>query len=125
MKEARIQSSVVRWFRYEYPELSKLFLSTLNGAYLYGSNPGQRAANWNKLKRQGAVKGAADTLLLVPRGGFGCLCLEFKTGIGRQRDEQADFELAANANGNLYKIARSFEEGIEIITNYLNGKYEV
>jgi hypothetical protein len=49
------------------------------------------------MNRQRVKAGVADVILLVPKKSYASLCLEFKTSIGRQSDEQKDFQRQAEA----------------------------
>lgn len=115
-EESTIQQHCVRWFRYQHPTL--LLISVPNGAFLSGDSK-QRAKQWYRLESEGAIPGAADLALLTPRGGHGCLLIEMKTRDGRQSPEQKDFEDLAERNRCQYRIARSVEEFIEAVTEYL------
>lgn len=71
------------------------------------------------LKKQGVVAGVADLLLLIPRKGFGCLCIEMKYGRGKQSDRQREWEEKVSRYGNLYKVCRSIEEFMDTVNTYL------
>jgi len=76
-----------------------------------------------KLKQMGVVAGVADLLLLTPRNGYGCLCIELKDGKrGRQSQAQHEWELAALSAGNKYVICRSVDEFMKEVTAYLESK---
>jgi len=114
--EDRLQISCVRWFRYQFPDLRKMMIAVPNG----GSRNILEAA---KLKQMGVVAGVADLLLLTPRNGYGCLCIELKNGKrGRQSPAQHEWELSALSNGNKYVICRSVDEFIHEVTAYLESK---
>lgn len=90
----------------------KLLFAVPNG----GSRNKIEAAN---MKRQGVTSGIADVILLIPKKGYCSLCLEFKTSIGRQSDEQKEFQRQAEACRSKYVIVRSAMEAIEMIKGYL------
>lgn len=73
------------------------------------------------MKAEGMTAGAADLLLLVPRGGFGALGIEFKTLAkgSRQSEAQKRWQKAFESVGNKYAIVRTFEEAVVIVNNYL------
>jgi len=70
--------------------------------------------------------GVSDLLLLIPKHGYGCLCIELKVrkgdiyniaGVnhivktnGTQSQLQHEWELSAISNGNKYVICRTFDE---------------
>lgn len=73
------------------------------------------------MKGEGVVPGVADLLLLVPRGGFGCLGIEMKTIKGRQSDNQKGWEETFIKYQNKYVICRNFDEFFAAINDYLLG----
>ena len=114
-EESRIQEICVKWFRYQYPELNKLFFAVPNG--------GQRNAITAKiLNREGVVPGVSDLILLVPRNGFSSLCIEVKTDKGVQSKEQKEFQKQAESNGAKYVIVRSLDDFIKTIEDYLGKR---
>ena len=123
-RESNLQSACVRWFRLQYPKLARLYISVPNGA------PMGRASAVQFL-REGLTKGVADTLLLVARGGWHGLAIEFKTEEilykgGRktttrtyQRPEQKEWQELVEAQGWRYEVIRTFEEFEALIKDYL------
>jgi hypothetical protein len=63
-----------------------------------------------------------DLCVLEACGGFHGLFIEMKTATGQQSKEQKDVQLQLNNSGYLCVVARSAEEGYEIIKGYLNGE---
>lgn len=113
-KESSFQSSCVTWFRLQYPEIGRLLCAIPNG--------GARGKTEAKiLKGEGVTAGVADCVLFLPRGGYGTLCIEFKTDTGRQSPAQKDWQQLAERYGNKYVICRSFEEFRETIISYIGG----
>ena len=111
--ESRLQQSCVYWFRLAYPEYAWCLISVPNGV-------ATSATQGRILKAEGMVAGAADLLLLVPRHGYGCLCIEMKTEKGRQRDSQKAWQEHVEAAGNKYVICRSFDDFREAVDGYMN-----
>lgn len=72
------------------------------------------------LKAEGVTAGVADMILLTPSGGYGALCIEFKTDEGRQRHSQEEWQQAAETAGNKYVIVRSFDNFKEEVEKYLS-----
>ena len=96
-----------------FPKLpNKLLLAVPNG----GSRNIIEAKN---LKAQGVKSGVSDVLLLIPKKGFSCLCMEFKTAVGKQSDEQIEFQKQAEKAGNKYVVVRSVKEAIDTLKWYL------
>lgn len=112
-REAEIQAACVRWFRYQFPKMAKLLIAVPNG----GSRDAREAVN---LKIQGVVAGVSDLLLLTPRKGFGCLCIEMKTETGKQSELQAEWQIEAEKSGNKYVLCRNFDQFRNEVLNYLN-----
>ena len=73
------------------------------------------------MKAEGMTAGAADLLLLVPRGGFGALGIEFKTlaKYSRQSDVQKRWQESFERVGNKYAIVRTLEEAVIVVSKYL------
>lgn len=71
------------------------------------------------LKAQGVKSGVSDVPLLIPKKGYSCLCLEFKTQIGKQSNEQIEFQKQAEKAGNKYVVVRSVKEAINTLKWYL------
>lgn len=112
-EEADIQSEFFSQVKLFFPRIpDKLLFAVPNG----GSRNKLEAIN---LKRQGTKSGVADVILLIPKGGFASLCLEFKTKTGKQSDEQKEFQKQAENCGNKYVVVRSVKEAIEKMREYL------
>ena len=71
------------------------------------------------LRDEGALSGAPDLVLLVPRHGYASLLIEMKKPGGRQSDSQKTFEEAAKEFKNKYVICYSFDEFKRVIEDYL------
>ena len=110
--ESEMQRSCKRWFDLQYPKLSRLLFAVPNG----GARNSREAAI---MKAEGVTAGVADMLLLIPRHGYGCLCIEFKTREGRQSDSQRHWQADAEANGNKYVVIRSVNQFVNEIKKYL------
>ena len=112
LTERQIQIRCVSWFRARYPEASKVFMAIPNGS---ARNP------WTakNLRDEGVLSGAPDLILLVPRHGYACLCIEMKKAGGRQSASQKAFQEAAKAFKNKYVVCYSFEEFQAVVEAYL------
>lgn len=125
-EESLIQQELVARFRFRYPKYELVLFHPVN--------EGKRTTKvvrtkWGgfktvcvggaRLKAEGMVKGVADLILLIPRRGYGALCIETKAPKGRQEDEQKKWQAAAEAAGNKYVVIRSAEEGMQVIEDYL------
>lgn len=110
--ESEMQRSCKKWFDLQYPKLSRLLFAVPNG----GARNSREAAI---MKAEGVTAGVADMILLIPRHGYGSLCIEFKTREGRQSDSQKLWQADAEANGNKYVVIRSVEQFVNEIKKYL------
>ena len=111
--ESHLQRMCVSWFRLQYPDIGKLLFAVPNG----GARSRTEAAI---MKAEGVTAGVADVILLVSRGGYNSLCIEFKTEKGRQTELQKQWQLEAENNGNKYVVCRSFSDFNSVIKEYLN-----
>lgn len=112
-EEADIQSEFFKQVGLFFPHIpDKLLFSVPNG----GSRNKLEAIN---LKRQGVKSGVSDVILLIPKGGFASLCMEFKTKTGKQSEEQKEFQKQTEKCGSKYVIVRSVKEAIEKVREYL------
>lgn len=113
-EEHKIQCAIVKWFYYAYP--------AYRGGCLFAvPNGGQRNIQTAaRLKAEGVTSGVADLLLLVARHGFHGLCIEVKTIVGRQSENQKNWQRIIEAQGYRYEIVRSLDEFAELVRWYLN-----
>lgn len=113
--ESQIQKDCVKWFRSRYQEIEPLFFAVANG--------GARNAWTAKImKDEGVRAGVADLILLIPRHGFACLCIEMKTPDGKQSDNQKVFEKMCKQYRNKYVVCHSLPEFQEVVMEYLEDK---
>lgn len=113
----RIQSDCVRWIHNEHPETRGLFFHIKNEL----DRPDANAMLGARLRSEGIVKGVADCALMMKRGPYGALFVEFKTEVGRQSDAQKAWEQIIKAQGYKYCLCRSLEQFKTIINEYLNA----
>ena len=113
-EEHRIQCAIVKWFYYAYPAYrGGCLFAVPNG----GHRNIQTARN---LKAEGVTSGVSDLLLLVPKREYHGLCIEVKTPVGRQSDNQKNWQRIIEAQGYRYEIVRSLDEFAELVRWYLN-----
>ena len=113
-EEHRIQCAIVKWFYYAYPAYrGGCLFAVPNG----GHRNIQTARN---LKAEGVTSGVSDLLLLVPKREHHGLCVEVKTPVGRQSDNQKNWQRIIEAQGYRYEIVRSLDEFAELVRWYLN-----
>jgi hypothetical protein len=111
-RESQLQRECVKWFRLQYPALGHMLFAVPNG----GSRNAREAGI---MKDEGVVPGVSDLILLLPRKGYGSLCLECKTPDGQQSYNQAAWQGSCEASGNKYVIFRSVDDFIKIVNWYL------
>lgn len=111
-KESHTQRAFVGWFRLQYRQYAGMCFAVPNGG-------ARNKVEASRLKAEGVVAGVADVLITVPRGGFGCLGLEFKTERGRQSDVQKTWAEAFTAAGNKYAVVRSLSEAVQVVNDYM------
>ena len=113
-EEHKIQCAIVKWFFYAYPALrGGLLFAVPNG----GHRNIQTAA---RLKAEGVTSGVADLLLLIPKRDYHGLCVEVKTPVGRQSENQKSWQRAVEAQGYKYSIVRSLDDFAELLRWYLD-----
>ena len=120
MTEYEIQKEFVSWCRqHSDPRARRIF-----------SIPNEARRTWShaqKRKSEGMIAGVPDLQLPVPIRSkehpglfrYPGLFIEVKTPIGKQTQAQEAFELACKADAYPYRIIRSVDDGIELMTNYL------
>ena len=108
--ESKIQRAAVKWFRYMFP--NHVLLSIPNG----GARNKIEAAI---LKAEGVLPGAADLFLACASKDAHGLWIEVKTQYGRQTESQKAFQDKVLKLGYDYRIVRSLDEFIVLVTKYL------
>lgn len=79
-------------------------------------NEGENAWEVQKKVNIGLLRGASDTIVLLPNVA---LFMECKTEIGRQSDSQADFQSRVETLGFKYYIFRSLSQFQTIIKSHI------
>lgn len=114
--ESQIQKDCVKWFRNRYQDIEPLFFAVANG--------GARNAWTAKImKDEGVRAGVADLVLLIPRHGYSCLCIEMKTPDGKQSDSQKVFERLLTEYKGKYVVCRSLPGFQKVVMEYLEDKF--
>ena len=110
-----MQASCVAWFRYFYKDYRFRLFAVPNGEF-------RSQSTGAKLKEEGVLAGVSDLILLVPRKGYGALCIEMKTASNNSRQSlvqkmwQEDVE---RNNDYKYVICRSVNGFIEVVDEYM------
>lgn len=111
-EEHYLQCGCVRWFRAQWPGLSKQLAAVPNG--------GRRdAITGVNLKDEGVVAGVADLILAQRNKRYGALAIEMKTPAGRQSKSQKDWQKAVEAGGWRYVVCRSLDDFMREVNDYL------
>ena len=111
MSEDKLQSAVVKYIQYKYPNVK--YCSSIAGAYI--SSRGQRA----KIVRNGYVRGKNDLDIFEARGGYFALMLELKEKAYPTK-EQKEWIEAMNQRGYCALVTRGLDETIDVIDEYLS-----
>lgn len=130
-EESRMQRQLVRWF-----DLNAKNKFGLQSRHLFAiPNGGFRGPTAGAIiKAEGGRRGVPDLMVCVKtydrtrpgtcetiHGAHG-LFLELKTEQGRVAEEQKAFHELLTAQGYQVNVIRSFDEGVEVITKYLEGR---
>lgn len=120
-EESRLQIGCVKWFSLQYPHLDKNIFAIPNGEK-------RGIITATILKRQGVKSGVADMFFAMPK----CyndkyestviihgLFIEFKSGKGKQNENQIAFEKAVTKTGYKYVVVTSFDQFKSLIEDYL------
>jgi hypothetical protein len=107
--ESAIQQSIVIWFRNNY------CLKHHNPRCAIFSVPNERknVQELTRMKATGLLSGVADLICIIPNK---VIFLELKTQIGKQSENQKEFEKTVTALGFEYHVIRSLEEFQQIFT---------
>ena len=112
LSESQIQHDCLVWFRLQYPKLARMLFAVPNG----GKRDTKTGA---RMKYEGAVRGVADLILLIPKKGWAALCIEMKTPKGTQSEHQRTWQTEAERYQNKYDICHSLQEFINEVNSYL------
>lgn len=111
--EHRLQSSMVKWFRLQYPQMIHNLLAI--------PNAGKRTARMGAyMKEEGLMPGAADMILLKSNRFYGALLIETKTKTGYQSKSQKEWEQKIINDGYKYVVVRSIEDFMREVKDYLS-----
>jgi hypothetical protein len=117
MSESQEQAAYIEWFRLTYPrEALSLRVSQSGG---YKGKGRQGAIRMSKIKAQGGVTGESDIAILLPRGGSGCMLIEFKTKTGKATQAQLDYIDYHNEIGNTGVICYGLDAAMTATVAYL------
>lgn len=112
--EDSLQIACVRWFSMQYPQYAPLLHHSPNGGW-------RNLREAARFKAMGTKAGFPDLFFCYPTGSVNGLFIELKTAKGRQSEAQKRWEDACTRVWYLYKIVRSFDEFVEVMTEYMNS----
>lgn len=117
--ESQLQADSVQWFNAQYPHYKNLLIAIPNGAMLGGKN---KYALMTMLKKTGLKVGTPDLFLAMPNGSAGGLWIEMKTPSGVVSDNQEIMQKQLWEAGYSVEVARSVDEFISIVKDYLGSR---
>lgn len=115
--EGRIQSQCFVHFHNTYPEYRGLYFAVPNENSRADSNSATGAIR----RAMGVTAGVSDSLMLIPRGKWNGLCIEYKREDGYQSQAQKVWQRKVEAQGFRYEVVRSLDEFKKLIVEYLNS----
>lgn len=115
--EGRIQSECFVYFHNTYPEYRGLYFCVPNENSRADSNSATGAIR----RAMGVTAGVSDSLMLISRGRWHGLCIEYKREDGYQSQAQKVWQSKVEAQGFRYEVVRSLEQFKELVREYLNS----
>ena len=113
LTEHQEQVLLIKWWRLQYPNLSKCLFAIPNGGH-------RSITTAMALKSEGVVSGVSDLFLMLPKGLKSGLFIEMKAKSGRLSAEQKEFMEIATSNGYQCAVCFGFDEARQAIESYLN-----
>lgn len=113
--EGKIQSACYLYFWENYPQYRGLYFAVPNENNRADSNAITGAIR----RSMGVYHGVSDTLMLIPRGPFHGLCIEYKDEHGKQSVHQVAWQKLVEEQGYMYRVCRSLEQFKAILAEYL------
>jgi hypothetical protein len=117
ISEDRLQQDCAMWFKNTYKHFAKAFYMINNA----GTKTKVRAA---QDKAMGITRGVPDTHLVVPRGAYHSLFVEFKVGKNVLSPEQKATKAFFESLGHKVVVCYSLQEFQEAIVSYLFPYHE-
>ena len=120
MSESDQQAAIVKWWRMQYPELSKLLIPSQSGVIVGGRS---KFAIIAKQKKEGWLGGVPDIFIAVPRGDKHGLFIELKD-VGKTikalSDDQSEYLEILDKQGYESIWCAGAEVAIAAIKVYMN-----
>lgn len=113
--EGRIQAECFVYFHNTYPEYRGLYFCVPNENSRADSNSATGAIR----RAMGVTAGVSDSLMLIPRGRYHGLCIEYKREDGYQSQAQKDWQSKVETQGFRYEVVRSLKQFKDLVREYL------
>lgn len=120
MPEGKIQAECYQFFWNNFPQYRGLYFAVPNENNRADSNAITGAIR----RSMGVYHGVSDTLMLIPRGKYHGLCIEYKDEKGKQSEHQVAWQRLVESQGYRYEVCRSLVDFKSIINKYLALKEE-
>lgn len=113
--EGNEQKTLFTWLGLQWPAAAKVAFHVPNGGHRLKSVAA-------KLKAQGVKAGVSDILLMMARGGYFGLIIEFKATPPNDAPvspSQHAFQVATEQQGYLSIVCRGIKEAMDVINGYM------
>lgn len=117
--EAKLQAECHTYLWNNYPVTRLLYFATFNESSVRYLSKKEQEILGAQRNARGLIAGVSDSILLLPKGRYHGLMVEFKTEIGRQSDAQKTWQAKVESVGYKYIVVRSLEDFKQEIENYL------
>lgn len=113
--EGKEQADLFRWLQISYPDVYSHAFHVPNGGH-------RHVAVANKLKQQGVKAGVPDIFIMIPRGSYHGLVIEFKASPPAKTQvssSQKEWLSRLKAQGYLAVLCRGVEAAKQQVLDYL------
>jgi hypothetical protein len=119
MSETKEQITIVQWYRAQYPQYALSLRVSQSGGYKGKGRQG--AIRMAQIKAQGGVTGESDIAILLKRGDFGCLLIEYKAdeSVKGATSAQLEYIRYHNSIGNCACVAKGMDMCMAAIKQYM------
>ena len=121
LSESQEQKIIYQWFCLQWAKYKQAFSLSMNGIYIPGK-PKDKAMIINGMKSQGMQVGEADFKILVPKGGFHGIIIEYKSEKGKHKltQLQAEYLDYMSSLGYFAVLCKGIDAAKDTINSYLN-----
>lgn len=119
MTEAEEQKAIIKWFRQEYKQFAMCLRVSQSGGFRGVGRKG--AIRTALITSMGGVTGESDIAILLPRGDFGSLLIEHKSGdaTAGPTDKQIEYVQFHNEIGNCATVTKGIDMAKYAIRQYM------